>query len=1055
MNTTQAQQKALEDALVALADCLEFGKCNMRLKTDIKSKEATFQVVLDTLALTPFYQAFPITADFPAIYMKEFWATVSVHKPSIRFAINKKKVSLDVDIFREILQDLGHTRDITYLTDVNVDYLHQPWRAFVTVINKCLSDKETGIDKIRIEYKDAKKTNKMSYPRFTKIIIDYFMSKDQSISRRNKMVWHTTQDDTMFTSMRCMSRHEDTHVYGTILPKELTNQAMLESNAYKTYYAFASGEKTPKPNEKEVRKGREGEGEGERDIDEEDDDEDDFDDDSDDNDESDDKSMKSDRDEIPDPNKTNKEHNEEEEEEYDDEFNIEEDKKIDHEETMNDDEDNEVTKELYDDVNVNLGNEDTKMTNVDLGASKQQNVSQESGFEHIEEDAHVTLTHVLNTHMTGGPTQSSSVSSDFTSKLLNLDNPSPADNEIASLMDTIAQHATVILEIISSFTTTVSPPPLFFNPLLPQETLTPTPTALDTTTSLPTLPDFDYVFRFNERVTNLKKDLSEIKQVDQYAQAPSSNPAIVDQEVQAEKREYIELVDSTVRTIIIEEFNAQLPQILPQAILVATPIIEKNVTESLEAAVLTRSYDKADYKKKVYDALVESYNTAKDLFASYGEVFLLKRSRVERDKDRDPFAGSHRGTKRRKSSKDAESSKDSKSKEKKSSSTSKDASQSQHKSFGKSAHVEEPSHTIEDSGMQQDQEFVTGNNDEQPTNKEVTKTDWFKKPERPPTLDPDWSKRQQVDFRPPQTWISQVVRAEEPPTSFDELNDTSFDFSAFVMNRLKILNLTQEILVGPAFNLLKGTCKSITELEYHLEEYHRGRQIIPQDYFINKDLEYLKGGDLSRRYSNSVTKTKAAIYNLKWIEDLVPNLWSPVTMKYNKHAYWGTSHWGPKRQRFYGFAANMSSSKDVYSRKRIIVVTRLSIMKKYDYGHLEEIEVRREDQKLYKRIVIQRRVEDLQLDVKSYQKKLNLTKLDTFSDGTLDDIRSALNDIAKGIRMEYLPKRKWRDLDKRRVRVMILDIDKKLFERRLMRNLEKFVGGREYGKDLKLLEMKI
>ncbi|GKA15163.1 hypothetical protein Tco_0694910 [Tanacetum coccineum] len=111
-----------------------------------------------------------------------------------------------------------------------------------------------------------------------------------------------------------------------------------------------------------------------------------------------------------------------------------------------------------------------------------------------------------------------------------------------------------------------------------------------------------------------------------------------------------------------------------------------------------------------------------------------------------------------------------------------------------------------------------GDNDEQPADKEVTKADWFKKPERPPTPDPDWSKRRQVDFRPPQTWISQAALAEEPPTSFDEFNDTSFDFSAFVMNRLKIPNLTQEILVGPAFNLLKGTCKSITELEYHLEE---------------------------------------------------------------------------------------------------------------------------------------------------------------------------------------------------------------------------------------------
>ncbi|GJR34261.1 hypothetical protein Tco_1209945 [Tanacetum coccineum] len=78
------------------------------------------------------------------------------------------------------------------------------------------------------------------YPNSTKIIIDYFMSKDQSILRINKRFWHTARDDTMFTSMRCISRHEDTHVYGTILPKELTNQAMLESNAYKTYPAQAT-----------------------------------------------------------------------------------------------------------------------------------------------------------------------------------------------------------------------------------------------------------------------------------------------------------------------------------------------------------------------------------------------------------------------------------------------------------------------------------------------------------------------------------------------------------------------------------------------------------------------------------------------------------------------------------------------------------------------------------------------------------------------------------------------------------------------------------------------
>nr|GFC44632.1 hypothetical protein [Tanacetum cinerariifolium] len=51
----------------------------------------------------------------------------------------------------------------------------------------------------------------------------------------------------------------------------------------------------------------------------------------------------------------------------------------------------------------------------------------------------------------------------------------------------------------------------------------------------------------------------------------------------------------------------------------------------------------------------------------------------------------------------------------------------------------------------------------------------------------------------------------------------------------------------------------------------------------------------------------------------------------------------------------------------------------------------------FRRIVIQRRVEDLQLGVESYQKRLNLMKPDT--DGMLNDVRNALNDRLKGIWM--------------------------------------------------------
>ncbi|GJS49935.1 hypothetical protein Tco_0600056 [Tanacetum coccineum] len=348
-----------------------------------------------------------------------------------------------------------------------------------------------------------------------------------------------------------------------------------------------------------------------------------------------------------------------------------------------------------------------------------------------------------------------------------------------------------------------------------------------------------------------------------------------------------------------------------------------------------------------------------------------------------------------------------------------------------------------------------------------------KKPKRPLTLDSDWNARKFVDFRPPQTWISIISQAEKPPLTFDKLMSTPIDFSAYVMNHLKIDKLTQEHLVGPTFNLLKGTCKSHVELEYNFEEY-QGRQVAHVNYFINNDLKYLKGGSSSRKYTTSTTKTKAAKYdNIQGIEDMVPSLWSPEK-----------------------------------SSKRIIAVTHVKVMKWYDYGYLEEIEVRREDQKLYKfkegdfprlnlrdikdmlllleqkkisnlerdvifdlnvalrmftrHVVILKRMVDLQMGVKSYQKKLNslpghsgLSDIakelhyhchtSIFSDGTLTSVRSVLHDIASNLRMDYLPKIRWTNLDKQRSRIMIKAIDKLQLEIRLMRNLEKFVSGRDYG----------
>nr|GFA80943.1 hypothetical protein [Tanacetum cinerariifolium] len=100
---------------------------------------------------------------------------------------------------------------------------------------------------IRLNTKDTKKSNEMYYPRFTKVIIHHFMSKDPSILRRNNVNWHYVRDDHIFTTIKLVSRHQNTQQFSALLPIELTNEDIRNSNAYKEYYAVATGATPPNP----------------------------------------------------------------------------------------------------------------------------------------------------------------------------------------------------------------------------------------------------------------------------------------------------------------------------------------------------------------------------------------------------------------------------------------------------------------------------------------------------------------------------------------------------------------------------------------------------------------------------------------------------------------------------------------------------------------------------------------------------------------------------------------------------------------------------------------
>nr|GEU91569.1 hypothetical protein [Tanacetum cinerariifolium] len=154
----------------------------------------------------------------------------------------------------------------------------------------------------------------------------------------------------------------------------------------------------------------------------------------------------------------------------------------------------------------------------------------------------------------------------------------------------------------------------------------------------------------------------------------------------------------------------------------------------------------------------------------------------------------------------------------KSAGKSKEWSKSHQEHTGKSTQTEEPIHADEELEEPAHQEFDTRFTEEQPVDEITQHPDWFKKPSKPVTLDRDWNKTLPAQHGPVKPWISNLARKYNSRDSFNELMDTPLDFLAFVMNRLKVDTLTPELLIGPTFELMKGTCKSMVELEYFLKE---------------------------------------------------------------------------------------------------------------------------------------------------------------------------------------------------------------------------------------------
>ncbi|GKD14971.1 hypothetical protein Tco_1199378 [Tanacetum coccineum] len=640
MSSITAQQAKLDLELVPKEKRLEIGKCNGRLNPRKIQREPTFQVVLDALALTPCYSAFLITADVPEVYMHQFWDSVYKHDTFYRFKMDKRKrFKLNLEIFRDIfkicprvqgqdfdalptdeeivsfLRELGHTREINSLNDVVVDQMHQPWRTFAALINRSLSGKTTGLDKLRLS------RAQILWGMYHQKNVDYVeLLWEDFIYQIDNRAYKKQEKIFVFAK-------EATQIYGVVLPESLTSPEIKETKAYKTYLGFDTRATPPK----KVRKFKkpaspqlsivpvspeEPTGKSKR---------------------------------VKRPTKK----------------------------STNAPARDVVIRETPE---MPLSKKKEKMTvkkRKGINLLSKVALTKEAQYEEVKmkslRDFHKThpsgsgtvtkttpsaakikpyVTNEGNGVKLGVPdvTEEESSKRDDEEEVKDEFVKTPSNNsddedetkitdkaegDEDEEMDYTTIYSTVIPQSLPSFT----PPPQ-------QSTSTPPPTT-KVTNPQSALPNFASVFQFNNRVTALEKDVSELKKDDPLK---TQVTALVDEHLDARlgatRDEFMNYLLASITARITKHVKNQLPQILPKEVSnFAPPVIQSMVTESLEHAVLAK----------------ESYQPQ----SSYEAAASLTKftSRKDKDEDEDPFTGSDRGLKKKKTSKDTEPTKCPKAKE--------------------------------------------------------------------------------------------------------------------------------------------------------------------------------------------------------------------------------------------------------------------------------------------------------------------------------------------------------------------------------------------------------
>ncbi|GKB08494.1 hypothetical protein Tco_0836806 [Tanacetum coccineum] len=318
-----------DEQIVPRSQWLTIGKSNLLFNAQKIQKNPIFQISVDILSNTNFFQAFTASANVPAIYLQQFWNTMKYNEKTGVYScqVDEQWFDLSADLLRKALaitpvnpthpfelppsgdtvidfvNELGYPEPVEIVSSIRVNYVYQPWRAILSLLNQCLTGKTSGSDKPRhpvlqmlwgivtqtnvdhaeliweeftqgiqtffshkASHKASLKNPKkkvtpllIPYGRFSKVII-YYLASNNNIHRRPDSAVHHTGDDYILGNLKFVPKGESVEVFGMAIPDPLITEAIQQSSYYPKYLKMVAENTKKTPQEsasaKKIRKGK-------------------------------------------------------------------------------------------------------------------------------------------------------------------------------------------------------------------------------------------------------------------------------------------------------------------------------------------------------------------------------------------------------------------------------------------------------------------------------------------------------------------------------------------------------------------------------------------------------------------------------------------------------------------------------------------------------------------------------------------------------------------------------------------------------------------------------